>query len=152
MKRMSLIVIMVIVALALSACAASVPPVDTAVNVSTTQQTEADDALFWLENNNNPYAFAGNRFENTDEAIEFVQSLYDVGAAEVLISGIYDEPWRIEDEGGPYADTLIVKLPEDKKQQQDIMKIYEDECRTYFCNDGDEESGKAIGTLTFWWD
>ena len=69
------------------------------------------EALAWLESNPNPYALAGNRFTSTEDALIFVERLYEYGAVEVLVTGIYDEDWRIEAEGGPYADTLIVRLP-----------------------------------------
>lgn len=110
------------------------------------------EAANWLENSKNPYAFAGNRFEDTASAMAFVRTLYDRGAKQVLVSGILDEPWRIEEEGGPYADILIVTMPSDKAQRDQILEIYRMECRDYFCNDGDEESGIRGDTLTFWWD
>lgn len=110
------------------------------------------EALSWLENNNNPSAFSSNRFRKTDSAIAFIRDLYACGAAEVLISNIMDEPWRIEEEGGPYADVLIVKLPADHAQQENLIKLYQKECRDYFCNEGIEEAGQRGETLTFWWD
>ena len=74
------------------------------------------EALAWLESNPNPYALAGNRFHSTEDAIAFVEMLYEAGAVEVLVTNIYDEDWRIEAEGGPYADSLIIHLPQDSEK------------------------------------
>jgi hypothetical protein len=54
-----------------------------------------------------PSGFAGNRF-SLEEAKSFVKNLYDLGAPTITIANIMDEPWRLKEEGGPYADTLIV--------------------------------------------
>ena len=127
---------------------------DTPINISPDMSghLKQHEALGWLENSKNPCALSGNRFEDTASALKFVRNQYDCGAKEVLISGIYDEPWRIQEEGGAYADILIVTLPADKAQREKIMQVYQAECRDYFCNDGDQESGIRGDTLTFWWD
>lgn len=42
------------------------------------------DARDWLIRNSHPYALASNRFETTDDALEFVEELYRAGALAVL--------------------------------------------------------------------
>jgi len=114
--------------------------------------TRQYEALTWLEGNQNPSAFSSNRFKDTADAIAFVRTLYGSGAKEVLISNILDEPWRIEEEGGPYADLMLVVLPSDKAQQEQVIRIYHAECSKYFCNDGNAEAGIRGDTLMLWWD
>jgi hypothetical protein len=81
------------------------------------------EAREWLKTNPTSCALAGNRFDSTEEASKFVELLYMTGATKVLVSHILDEEWRIQEEGGPYADTLIVMLPSDAKQRQALFRI-----------------------------
>lgn len=71
------------------------------------------EAREWLQTNPNPSALASNRFGDSKNALKFVNLLYDKGAVEVFVSNIYDEEWRISEEGGPYADVIIIKMPTD---------------------------------------
>jgi hypothetical protein len=107
------------------------------------------EALGWLEDNPNEYASAGNRFEDSQDAKEFIQNLYDLGATQVFITGIFDEEWRIKEEGGPYADTLIVTLPADSDKREAIIKIYREEYEREY---GEEATDLIGDTLYFWWD
>ena len=67
------------------------------------------EALAWLKaNKNRNAALEGNAFGTTRDAIAMVRALYRAGAAQVQVDGLYDEPWRIQAEGGPYADTLRI--------------------------------------------
>ncbi|NLM49961.1 MAG: hypothetical protein GX196_03295 [Clostridiaceae bacterium] len=109
------------------------------------------EALEWLRNNKNPSAFATNRFEETENAINFVEKLYELGAEEIFVANIYDDPEFFEDEGGPYADTLIVKLPEDEEKRDKILEIYNYEKEEYDLNYGDDYYDDE-DTLVFWWD
>ena len=107
------------------------------------------EALAWLASNPNPYALAGNRFYSTEDAIAFVEMLYEAGAVEVLVTNIYDEDWRIEAEGGPYADTLILRLPQDSEKRKRLFEISNDEAvREGFSPERD--TGQE--TLLLWWD
>lgn len=74
-------------------------------------ENQRDEAQYWLTNNQNLHCFAGNRFAHKEEALDFVKQLYRAGAVRVEVTHIYDEAWRIEEEEGPYADTLLVHLP-----------------------------------------
>lgn len=107
------------------------------------------EARAWLRSNPILYAFAGNRFDSTAEALVFVGRLYDAGALEVWVTNIYDEAWRIEAEGGPYADTLIVRLPEDQGARQSLFEIANREAQLEgFAPDVDQ--GQDL--LLLWWD
>jgi hypothetical protein len=107
------------------------------------------EAKAWLESNSNPYAFAGNRFASTQEALSFVELLYEHGAVEVLVTGIYDEDWRIESEGGPYADTLIIRLPSDPRIRDGLFELANEE----MSQEGfDPENDDGQEELWLWWD
>ena len=107
------------------------------------------EARTWLNENKSRFcALATNRFGDRETAKEFVEKLYKMGAVEVKVDNIMDEKWRIEEEGGPYADTLLVKLPKDSKQRAEIFKLQEKEV------DSTEliENDKGQEEIVFWWD
>jgi hypothetical protein len=112
------------------------------------------EASEWLANNLNPYPLASNRFGSREAAQQFVESLYEAGAKAVYITFIHNEPRRVEQEGGPYAESLLVKLPHEPKARTKILTMAEEEMRHEgFLEDeeqleirGDEES------ISFWWD
>jgi hypothetical protein len=95
------------------------------------------------------YALAGSRFASTEEAIAFVALLYEHGAVEVLVTGIYDEDWRIESEGGPYADTPIIRLPSDPSLREGLFDLANEEARKEgFVTERDTGQEE----LLLWWD
>ncbi len=107
------------------------------------------EARAWLESNPNPYALAGNRFTSTEDALIFVEKLYEYGAVEVLVTGIYDEDWRIEVEGGPYADTLIIRLPSEPERCHKLFEITNEEAtREGFSPERDMGQEEIM----LWWD
>jgi hypothetical protein len=81
------------------------------------------EARQWLQTNANKYAFAGNRFGETINALNFVQGLYSLGARRVEVTNVFNEKWHIRENGGPYADTLIVTLPDNSEQRRDLIEI-----------------------------
>ncbi|MCL4872239.1 MAG: hypothetical protein KJ063_25040 [Anaerolineae bacterium] len=87
------------------------------------------EARTWLANNNNPDPLAGNRFAGAEEAKQFVESLYAAGAEAVYISFIHNEPQRLQNEGGPYAESVDIKLPESPEARAKIFAIAEEEMR-----------------------
>ncbi|HLO13062.1 MAG TPA: hypothetical protein VK190_12710, partial [Pseudoneobacillus sp.] len=95
------------------------------------------EALEWLKSNNNPSALASDRFGETVNAIKFVGELYEIGALKVSVIGILDEPERIEDEGGPYATTLIVDLPQDNERRIKIIEFYKNEMEEQGIEEGE---------------
>jgi hypothetical protein len=75
--------------------------------------------------------------------------LYEAGAETVHVANIQKEAWRIKDEGGPYADSLVVVLPKDKEKRKKLFEINRVEAeREGF--DGMRDAGQK--ELFFWWD
>jgi len=60
-------------------------------------------------------------FGRTANAIKAVRRLYAAGAKRVEVDVMYDEPWRIEEEGGPYADGIDVTFPKEKSKE--ILRV-----------------------------
>ncbi len=108
------------------------------------------EAREWLARNPNPWPFAGNRFADAREALVFVNLLYELGAVHVQIDNIHDEDWRIEENGGPYADTLIVELPEDPAAKARLRELHEVELVEKQGLDIDPYTQRDA--LIFWWD
>jgi len=65
-----------------------------------------ENAKDWILRNNNPYCFASNYWGEKTQLLEFVEQLLTLGAT-VEVGDIYNEPWRIKEEGGEYAETLL---------------------------------------------
>jgi len=80
------------------------------------------EALDWLRANHHPTPFATNRFGTREEALEFVEQLYAAGATFVSIDGILMLP---NHNWAPYADTLIVDLPEDGERRRAVFELSE---------------------------
>ena len=55
----------------------------------------------------NETALATNRFGRTANATKAVRRLYAAGAKRVEVDVMYDELWRIEEEGGPTRTRLM---------------------------------------------
>jgi hypothetical protein len=115
------------------------------------------EALQWLRDNRNNAALAGNRFHSTQEAIEFVQCLYDAGAEAVAIpiKRIFSEAWRIEQEGGPYTETLLVKLPKELEKRRAVWRICEREYQREYGEEWEQSPEDFIpssGIVDLWWD
>ncbi len=111
------------------------------------------EAREWLQTNKNEYALASNRFGKTEEALKFVELLYRSGATLVVISkvGIYDELDRVEQEGGPYADSLAVTLPADSNKRNELIEIFKKEASDQggvFNPNEDIKNDKVF----LWWD
>ncbi|MEN8215645.1 MAG: hypothetical protein ABFS56_04580 [Pseudomonadota bacterium] len=63
------------------------------------------------------------------------------------MTNILDEDWRMREEGGPYADTLIAELADNGYGWKAISKIHEEETEDFErAFDGDQTK------LRFWWD
>jgi hypothetical protein len=84
-------------------------------------ESRALEALSWLAKNKNPHALAGNHFQTTADAIEAVKQVYSVGATRVHIGPPFEEPERIREDGGPYADVLDIVFPKEKIKQ--VMSV-----------------------------
>lgn len=110
------------------------------------QSNNEIEALDWLQKNGNTGALASNRFNDTQDAIEFVVKLYSGGAKNVIIplDSIIDDELEMQC-GGPYTDSLIVFLPDDKTKREIIISIYNEESNFSIDDTGQE-------SLYFWWD
>ncbi len=88
-------------------------------------------------------AFAGHVFDTKEDALNFVDKLYELGATKVLVGEVkgysQNEPDR------PYADELIVELPEDSTKRQEIFSFLK---ASEPSEDYKEQGQKTI--LVFW--
>jgi hypothetical protein len=107
------------------------------------------EARSWLRVNLNPYPFASNRFDNKAATVAFVDSLYQLGADTVYVLNVSQEPDRIREEGGPYADALLVRLPGERTVRDRLFAIQAREARREGL-DPDPDRGQRY--LYFWWD
>lgn len=113
------------------------------------QAMDKTPALAWLRSNRNPSAFATNRFGETSAAVAFVEGLHAAGAVEVYVADPLAEPERLREEGGPYADTLLVALPADAKQRAALFAAFAKEATSEgFDPPVDEGQGMEL----LWWD
>ncbi len=112
---------------------------------------DGPEALEWLRSSRNKSALAGNRFGPTSEAIKFVERLYALGARKIVIprNCILAEPDRIRNDGGPYADTLVVVMPDDRSKRRGLWEVCAEEI-TAEGFDPDKSAGRPAVFL--WWD
>lgn len=103
------------------------------------------EALKFFENNKNDSCFASNHFGESKYAHEFVIKLYRLGAVHIEVDGIYDEPWRIKSEGGPYADIFMIHLPAENKNLKKILLAVGQERP-------DELTEEKDNIIRLWWD
>lgn len=108
------------------------------------------EAKSWLKNNKNVSALASNRFGDTSNAYKFVEQLYKLGAIKVIVDNIYDEEDRINEEGGPYADSLIIKLPQNQQARQELFKVFKQEHEQQGFDETIEDEGQPF--MILWWD
>lgn len=101
------------------------------------------EALGWLDSNPQHSAFASAAFGDTNNALRYVEELYDAGATLIEVAEIHDEPWRIAQEGGPYASALIVTIPQ-RRFKSVINTVLK-----YGCPDEFDEVGRNKYRL--WW-
>ncbi|WP_382176601.1 hypothetical protein [Hydrogenophaga luteola] len=106
-------------------------------------------ALAWLDANKNPYALASNRFGSTANAREFVKELHRLGAAQVFVADPRDDEHTVKQEGGPYADTLIVSLPKEKSARAALFRVFAVEAKREGFS---VERDVGQGLVLLWWD
>jgi hypothetical protein len=109
------------------------------------------EAWKWLRTNQNRSALASNRFSSTEEALEFVDKLYAMGAKRVLVpkDSIQNDSKTIQHQRGPYADALIVEL-DPEADPSELIQV----CAEEFEGDNEDFPGEPIDGkwLYFWWD
>lgn len=111
------------------------------------------EAREWLLSNKSAYCFAGNRFDSKTEAVAFVEQLYAAGAPRVFIpeDSISRNPAEIKEHGGPYADSLVIELPEEKRS--DLFLIFEREAENEGYEEMKGEDSVIDGKFLYlWWD
>lgn len=112
-------------------------------DMSYLENEEHHEARQWFSTNKNVSPFAGNRFGKKENALAFVEQLYEAGAETVYVTGINNEA------GGPYADSIVLVLPSDKEKRKKLFEINRIEAeREGF--DGMRDIGQK--ELFFWWD
>jgi hypothetical protein len=84
-----------------------------------------------------------NHFLSTGAAREFVDELYAIGAVKVLIP----ENTIQKDDGGPYADSLVVELPAAEDLRAAVCLRCEQELDLPERFDRDD-----LNPLYLWWD
>ena len=107
------------------------------------------DAVPWLATNKNAYPLASNRFESAAAAKAFVDELFRLGATRVYVAEPMEEESRIKSEGGPYADTLIVELPDDPGKRRTLFRLFAAEAKRE-AFEPERDSGQK--QVLLWWD
>ena len=105
------------------------------------------DAREWIQNNGREGPLASNRFEGKEDALAFVEALYEAGAVKVVVDAINDDEIEAA-EGGPYAESLLVRLPSDPEKRERIFAIVDAESKKV----GEQVADVGKETLYFWWD
>ena len=107
------------------------------------------EARAWLAGNPHPFPLAGNRFESRAGALAFVESLYALGADTVYVLNVQEDSDLLAAEGGPYADALLLRLPQDRVARTRLFEISAREAQ----REGFEpERDRRQRYLFFWWD
>ena len=124
------------------------PPYDRDDLLPGPRETVAEAAA-WLRANWSDSAFATNRFGATENALAFVNQLHEAGATHVHIDNemlLPNHDWT------PYADTLLVGMPEDPQKRRALFELIEHTGRPD--DDGDEQPLIDCGQreVRLWWD
>lgn len=157
--------IQVAVLLLLSGCSPAVPPanplteseIDAAVAAASPEITYRDEvkrqdckgyeATKWITASGNHASFGSNYFKSREEALKFVRNLYRFGAKAVYAVHILDEPDRIKNEGGPYADSLFVYLPSDRSRRRALFEVEAREAKAQGFVPTGRQRTRAISSL-----
>ena len=114
---------------------------------------DGPEALGWLKANQSKSGFAGNRFDSTIAAIDFVAQAYAAGATRVFIpdDAIRSDPAEIREIGGPYADALVIELP--ATHREGLYQIFEREAELEGYEDMKGDACVIDGKFLYlWWD
>jgi hypothetical protein len=106
------------------------------------------EAREWLRANKNPGALGFNVLRTTANAIRLVEDLYAAGAQKVHVANINEHPGTIDEEGGPYADTLLVKPPPDNRNWREFITVL----ATLDADEVHLIGGKTGPFFRVWWD
>jgi hypothetical protein len=107
------------------------------------------EARAWLAGNASPYGFASNRFDGTAAARAFVDTLYALGADTVYVLNVQQDSAWLATEGFPYADALLVRLPDARAARRALLDVVNREAR----REGfPPERDRGRRYLYLWWD
>ena len=111
---------------------------------------DGPEAKQWLAKNGNESALASNRFNTTKDALTFVERLYLAGATMIRVpqDSITADVETLNIEGGPYADALLVTLPDDAKAAQRVYDL----CVQEIKREGFDAPPKNAKEIFLWWD
>ncbi len=115
--------------------------------------SQGPEALEWLRENRSPFAFAGNRFTSTQAAIAFVEQVYAAGARRVFIpdDAIRADPAELREHGGPYADAMVIELPD--QGREGLYQLFEQEAASEGYDEMKGDQSVIDGRyLYLWWD
>ena len=109
------------------------------------EYTQGPEALKWLRKNDSESALASNRFGDTRDAIQFVQQLYNAGAARVIIPLAAIQKDDVE----TYADSVVVTLPSDPIKRDRVWKLCAQELKRAGAKPADSDRQDHV---LLWWD
>jgi hypothetical protein len=104
------------------------------------------EALDWLAPSTGETSLAGNRFDSSEDAVEFVRALYAAGAVKVVIAS---EAIREEAANEWYADAIRVVLPAGRKPRTALFRMLNKEVVEEGF-DLEEDQGQPV--FYMWWD
>jgi hypothetical protein len=113
------------------------------------------EALQWLRDKAASKGFALNRFRDKEEAIRFVEQLYQLGASRVFVpdDDIRDYEKLRREIGGASSDSLVVVLPSEMAKRQAVLEFYQLEVTSEGLEDETPEKAVEDGQyLYLWWD
>jgi hypothetical protein len=113
------------------------------------------EALQWLRDKAAPKGFALNRFADKDEAVRFVEQLYQLGASRVFVpeDSIRDYERLRRAVRGATSDSLVVVLPSDPAKRKALLEFYHTEASSEGLEEDTPEQSIVDGQcLYFWWD
>lgn len=113
-------------------------------------KVEFQEVHQWLQNDDPLSALAINRFETPEAGREFIHQLLQLGAI------VYVKVTTYPGSPAPHSDALLVKLPTESAQRQQLLKIFTQE----LIHEGfieENEVGETVEDngeeqLYFWWD
>lgn len=113
-------------------------------------KVEFQEVHQWLQNDDPLSALAINRFKTPEAGREFIHQLLQLGAL------VYVKVTTYADSPAPHSDALLVKLPTEPAQRQQLLKIFTQELihEGFIEEDEVDETVEDNGEeqLYFWWD
>jgi len=113
------------------------------------------EALQWLREKAAPKGFALNRFRDKQEAIRFVEHLYQLGASRVFVPNdrIRDYEKLKREIGGASSDAIVIVLPRGMASRRALLEFYRREASNEGLQDEMPDELVVDGQyLYFWWD